>query len=64
MTKAKAKSKKATALTIAKSLYDDDDICICGHTLGRSHDNANTECEAMINFYVGDCPCMKFQKGY
>jgi hypothetical protein len=42
--------------------YEPEDICICGHNFGDSHDNEKQECEAMINFYVGDCPCMRFQK--
>ena len=54
--------KTATRLAIAKALYEDNDVCICGHEFERSHDNDETECEAMINEYMGDCPCVVFRK--
>lgn len=39
----------STRLEVAKELYGEDQRCICGHTLGDSHDNDETECEAFIS---------------
>lgn len=44
-------------------LYDDDDVCFCGHKY-ELHSGDDGDCEKSLGGYVGECPCLKFEKGY
>lgn len=42
---------------------DSDPKCFCSHRRS-SHEDERGQCEAFINEFMGDCPCMRFEEAF